>query len=125
MSLLIYNFAIKYSNFSCFLKCWRPTFCAMTSYPCFRGGVWSGGDADAWSDESALQREVVFGLNFAIPTSLVSKRVYTDITIPEFRFTSWKDDRVDNALVQLSIRYNFGKGSATKSNNQNRSESEK
>lgn len=64
-------------------------------------------------------------LNFAIPTSLVSKRVYTDITIPEFRFTSWKDDRVDNALVQLSIRYNFGKGSATKSNNQNRSESEK
>lgn len=64
-------------------------------------------------------------LNFAIPTSLVSKRVYTDITIQEFRFTSWKDDRVDNALVQLSIRYNFGKGSATKSNNQNRSESEK
>lgn len=64
-------------------------------------------------------------VNFALPTSLVSKRTYTDIAIPDFKFTSWKDDRVNNALVQVSVRYNFGKGSATKSNNQNRSESEK
>lgn len=64
-------------------------------------------------------------VNFAIPTSLVSKRTYKDITIPDFKFTSWEDQRVNNALMQISLRYNFGKGSASKSNNQNRSESEK
>ena len=64
-------------------------------------------------------------VNFAIPTSLVSKRTYKDITIPDFKFTSWEDQRVNNALMQISLRYNFGKGSASRSNNQNRSESEK
>lgn len=64
-------------------------------------------------------------VNFAIPASLVSKRTYKDITIPDFKFTSWEDHRVNNALMQISLRYNFGKGSATKSNNQNRSENEK
>ena len=64
-------------------------------------------------------------VNFAIPTSLVSKRTYKDITIPDFKFTSWEDQRVNNTLMQISLRYNFGKGSASKANNQNRSESEK
>ena len=64
-------------------------------------------------------------VNFAIPTSLVSKRTYKDITIPDFKFTSWGDQRVNNTLMQISLRYNFGKGSASKANNQNRSESEK
>ena len=64
-------------------------------------------------------------VNFAIPTCLVSKRTYKDITIPDFKFTSWEDQRVNNTLMQISLRYNFGKGSTSKSNNQNRSESEK
>lgn len=64
-------------------------------------------------------------VNFAIPTSLVSKRTYKDITIPDFKFTSWGDQRVNNTLMQISLRYNFGKGSASRSNNQNRSEREK
>ena len=64
-------------------------------------------------------------VNFAIPTSLVSKRTYQDITIPDFKFTTWEDHRVNNAMMQISLRYNFGKGSASRSNNQNRSESEK
>ena len=64
-------------------------------------------------------------VNFAIPTSLVSKRTYKDITIPDFKFTSWEDQRVNNTLMQISLRYNFGKGSVSKANNQNRSESEK
>lgn len=64
-------------------------------------------------------------VNFAIPTSLVSKRTYKDITIPNFKFTSWEDHRINNALMQISLQYNFGKGSATKSSNQNRSENEK
>ena len=64
-------------------------------------------------------------VNFAIPTNLVSKRTYKDITIPKFKFTSWEDHRVNNALAQISLRYNFGKGTATRSNNRNQSESEK
>ena len=64
-------------------------------------------------------------VNFAIPTCLVSKRTYKDITIPDFKFTSWEDQRVNNTLMQISLRYNLGKGSASKSNNQNRSEREK
>lgn len=65
------------------------------------------------------------GVNFLIPTSLVSKRTYQDIAIPGFNYTSWRDDRVNNAMVQVSLRYNFGKGSATRPGNRNRSESEK
>lgn len=64
-------------------------------------------------------------VNFAIPTSLVSKRTYKDITIPDFKFTSWEDQKVNNALVQVSLRYNFSIGHASRLNNENRSESEK
>lgn len=64
-------------------------------------------------------------VNFAIPTSLVSKRTYKDITIPDFKFTSWEDQRVNNALMQISLRYNFSIGHASRLNNENRSESEK
>lgn len=64
-------------------------------------------------------------VNFAIPTSLVSKRTYYDITVPDFKFTSWEDQKVNNALVQVSLRYNFSIGHASRLNNENRSESEK
>ena len=74
---------------------------------------------------SLCKGKLSLSVNFAIPTSLVSKRTYKDITIPDFMFTSWEDQRVNNALMQISLRYNFGKGSASRSNNQNRSESEK
>ena len=64
-------------------------------------------------------------VNFAIPTSLVSKRTYYDITVPSFKFMSWEDQKVNNALVQVSLRYNFSIGHASRLNNENRSESEK
>lgn len=64
-------------------------------------------------------------VNFAIPTSLVSKRTYYDITVPDFKFTSWEDQKVNNALVQVSLRYNFSIGHVSRLNNENRSESEK
>ena len=64
-------------------------------------------------------------VNFAIPTSLVSKRTYYDITVPDLKFTSWEDQKVNNALVQVSLRYNFSIGHASMLNNENRSESEK
>lgn len=64
-------------------------------------------------------------VNFAIPTSIISKRTYRDISIQNFRFTSWEDNRVNNALVQLGLRLNIGKGNASKSDNQNLSEKEK
>lgn len=64
-------------------------------------------------------------LSFAIPTALISKQRYREISIPDFRFVSYEDDRVNNALVQISMRYNIGKGSASKSNNLKNSETEK
>ena len=64
-------------------------------------------------------------VNFAIPTSLVSKRTYKDITVPDLKFTSWEDQKVNNALVQVSLRYDFSIGHASRLNNENRSESEK
>ncbi len=64
-------------------------------------------------------------LSFAIPTALISKQSYREISIPYFRFSSYEDDRVNNAMVQIGLRYNIGKGSASKSNNQKNSENEK
>ncbi len=74
---------------------------------------------------SLCKGKLSLSATFVLPTNLVSKRTYRDINIPNFRHTSWEDDRVNNALMQISIRYNIGKGRASKSNNQNRSESEK
>lgn len=64
-------------------------------------------------------------LNVAIPVSLIPKRTYRDISIQDFRFTSWEDHRVNNAMVQLSLRFNIGKGEASKTDNRNLSENEK
>lgn len=64
-------------------------------------------------------------VNFAIPASLISKRTYRDVSLPDFRFTSWADDRVNNALVQVGLRFNIGKGEASKADNRNMSENEK
>jgi hypothetical protein len=64
-------------------------------------------------------------VNFTVPTSLLPKRTCQDITLPGFRFTSWEDERVNHALMQVGLRYNFGKGSVSKSKNPNRSKTEK
>ena len=74
---------------------------------------------------SLCKGKISLAITFAIPTSVISKRAYRDISIPDFRFTAWEDDRVNNALVQINFRYNIGKGRATKLDNQNRSETEK
>lgn len=60
-----------------------------------------------------------------IPTSLISKRTYQTISIPQYHFISQQDARVDNALLRISIRYNLNKGKVSKLNNLNKSENEK
>ena len=57
-----------------------------------------------------------------IPTSLISKRTYQTISIPQYHFISQQDARVDNALLRISIRYNLNKGKVSKLNNLNKSE---
>lgn len=74
---------------------------------------------------SLCKGKLSLAMTFAIPTCLLKKRTYRNISIPGFGFTSWKDDRVNNALVQISLRYNIGKGNASRSENRNRSETEK
>lgn len=64
-------------------------------------------------------------VNFVIPTCLIPKHTYRDINITDFRFTSREDNRVNNAMVMVGLRFNLGKGEASKADNRNLSENEK
>ena len=64
-------------------------------------------------------------LAMAIPTRAISKSTYDKIIIPDYQHTTWNNDKVNNAIVQLSFRYNIGKGKASKWQNTNNSEIEK
>ena len=74
---------------------------------------------------SLLKNRLSIMLAVTIPTNAISKRVYTEIAIPDYKYVTWNNEKVNNAVVQLSIRYNFGKGKASKSQNTNNSEAEK
>jgi hypothetical protein len=45
--------------------------------------------------------------------------------LPEYEYTTWSNEKVNNAIALLSIRYNIGKGKTSKSQNLNKSEAEK
>lgn len=74
---------------------------------------------------SLLKNKLSMILAMAIPTSAISKRTYDKIIIPDYQHTTWNNDKVNNAIVQLSFRYNIGKGKASKWQNTNNSEIEK
>lgn len=59
---------------------------------------------------SLLKNKLSMILAMAIPTSAISKRTYDKIIIPDYQHTTWNNDKVNNAIVQLSFRYNIGKG---------------
>jgi hypothetical protein len=64
-------------------------------------------------------------LAMTIPTNAISKRVYNEIDIPDYRYISWSNEKVNNAMIQLSLRYNLGKGKVSKMQNANKSETER
>ena len=74
---------------------------------------------------SLLKNKLSMMLAIAIPTSAISKRTYNKIIISDYQYTTWNNDKVNNAIVQLSFRYNIGKGKASKWQNTNNSEIEK
>jgi hypothetical protein len=74
---------------------------------------------------SILKNRLSIMLAMTIPANAISKRVYTEITIPNYKYVTRKNDKVNNTIVQLSFRYNIGKGKATKLQNTNNSEKEK
>ena len=74
---------------------------------------------------SLLKDKLSLSIAFSIPTNAISKRMYTAIDTQGFQFTSWEDDRVNNTLMQVNLRYNIGKGHISKPRNRNKSESEK
>ncbi|WP_044263969.1 outer membrane beta-barrel protein [Bacteroides timonensis] len=74
---------------------------------------------------SLLKDKLSLSIAFSIPTNAISKRMYTAIDTQGFQFTSWENDRVNNTLMQVNLRYNIGKGHISKPRNRNKSESEK
>lgn len=74
---------------------------------------------------SALNNKLSLMLAMTIPTNAISKRTYSEISIPDYHYIAWNDEQVNNTMVQLSIRYNIGKGKVSKWQNKNNSEKEK
>lgn len=74
---------------------------------------------------SVLRNKLSIMLATTIPTNAVSKRTYSKIDIPNYQYITWNNEKVNNAIVQLSIRYNFSKGKVSKWKNANNSELEK
>lgn len=74
---------------------------------------------------SMLKNKLSMMLAMTIPTNAISKRIYNKVTIPDYQYVTWKNDKVNNTIVQLSIRYNIGKGRISKLQNTNNSEKEK
>ncbi|MCM1452279.1 MAG: outer membrane beta-barrel protein [Clostridium sp.] len=64
-----------------------------------------------------LKNRLSISFNACIPTSLLSKRTYTKINIQGFKSETFRDDRVNSSMLQLSIRCNIGKGKVQKSSN--------
>ncbi len=74
---------------------------------------------------SVLKNKLSVMLVSTIPTNVISKRNYSKINISDYQYTTWDNDKVNNSIVLLSIRYNIGKGKASKWQNRNNSELEK
>ncbi len=74
---------------------------------------------------SVLKNRLSVMLAATIPTNAISKRTYSEISISDYQYTTWSNDKVNNALVLIGLRYNFGKGKASKWQNTNNSEMEK
>lgn len=72
-----------------------------------------------------LKDKLSLSAQFSIPTNAISKRTYTAIDIPDFKYTTWGNNRVNNTSIRVSLRYNIGKGHLSRHSNRNQSESEK
>ena len=66
---------------------------------------------------SLLKGKLPISLEVSIPTSMISKKTYTKVSLPNFAYQTYGDNRVNAFVALISIKYSLGKGKTTKLNN--------
>lgn len=74
---------------------------------------------------SLLKGKLPISLEVSIPTSLISKKTYTKVSLPNFAYQAYGDNRVNAFIALISIKYSLGKGKSTKLNNSKNVDMEK
>jgi len=66
---------------------------------------------------SLLKGKLPISLEVSIPTSMISKKTYTQVSLPNFAYQTYGDNRVNAFVALISVKYSLGKGKTTKLNN--------
>lgn len=74
---------------------------------------------------SLLKGKLPISLEISIPTSMISKKTYTKVSLPNFAYQTYGDNRVNAFVALISVKYSLGKGKTTKLNNSKNLDMEK
>ena len=74
---------------------------------------------------SLLKGKLPISLEVSIPTSMISKKTYTKVSLPNFAYQTYGDNRVNAFVALISVKYGLGKGKTTKLNNSKNLDMEK
>ena len=74
---------------------------------------------------SLLKGKLPISLEVSIPTSMISKKTYTKVSLPNFAYQTYGDNRVNAFVALISVKYSLGKGKITKLNNSKNLDMEK
>lgn len=74
---------------------------------------------------SLLKGKLPISLEVSIPTSMISKKTYTKVSLPNFAYQTYGDNRVNAFVALISVKYSLGKGKTTKLNNSKNLDEEK
>lgn len=66
---------------------------------------------------SLLKGKLPISFEVSIPTSMISKKTYTKVSLPNFAYQTYGDNRVNAFVALISVKYSLGKGKTTKLNN--------
>lgn len=62
---------------------------------------------------SLLKGKLPIFLEVSIPTSMISKKTYTKVSLPNFAYQIYGDNRVNAFVALISVKYSLGKGKTT------------
>lgn len=74
---------------------------------------------------SLLKGKLPISLEVSIPTSMISKKTYTKVSLPNFAYQTYGDNRVNAFVALISVKYSLEKGKTTKLNNSKNLDMEK
>lgn len=74
---------------------------------------------------SLLKGKLPISLEVSIPTSMISKKTYTKVSLPNFAYQIYGDNRVNAFVALISVKYSLEKGKTTKLNNSKNLDMEK